>query len=229
MKLRHLCLYLWLASAAAASNKPAARFGPAPLRLPEGPGKPKISEPARLAAEAGLAAFAKDDLETARQNFQKLLLLAPENLTGLVNLGSVEYRLDHEAEAEKLLQHAVRLNPEAGLAWLTLGLIYNQQQKLEAALAACSRAVLLDPQNADAHNALASTLFAKGWYSGAEDELQKCIELRPDFAEAHFNLALAYLLRTPPAFELARRHYQKARDLGAAADESIEKKLTAAP
>ena len=46
------------------------------------------------------------------------------------------------------------------------------------------------------------------------------------YAEAHFNLAVFYLQRTPPAVELARRHYQQALNLGAAPDPQVEKSLT---
>ena len=49
--------------------------------------------------------------------------------------------------------------------------------------------------------------------------------LTPDYADAHFNLALLYLERTPPPIEMARRHYFFAIDLGAPRDEEIEKRL----
>ena len=45
------------------------------------------------------------------------------------------------------------------------------------------------------------------------------------YADAHFNLALMYLDRKPPALELARRHYEKAVSLGAEKDEVVEEKL----
>ncbi len=206
--------------------KTPAHPSPAPLVVPDSPDKPAISPEVKTAAEVGLAAFAKNDLEAARKQFQKLLQLSPGNLTALVNLGAIEFRLNHRDEAERLLKSAVRINPDAALAWLTLGVIYNDENKLDAALAALSQAVLLEPKNARAHNAFADTLWRKGWYSGAEDELQKTVELEPNFADAHYNLALAYLRHTPPAIELARRHYQKARDLGASPDPKIEQQLS---
>ena len=184
-----------------------------------------MSPAARKAAGEGIAAFGKNDLPAAREAFRKLLLEEPQNLTALVNLGLVEYRLNHPAEAEKLLKCAVRLEPDAGIAWLTLGMVCYQQNKLDAALAALSQAALLEPKDARVHNYLAVTIGGKGWDSGAESELQKAIELNPDYADAHFNLAVLYLRRTPPAVELARRHYQKALDLGAAPDPLVEKDL----
>ncbi len=227
MKLR--AVVCWLSLFAAAHAAPPDSPAALPQKVPDTPESAKLSTEAKSAAEAGLVAFAKGDLEVARTKFQKLVQLSPGNLTGLVNLGSVEYRLKHMEAAEKLLARAVRIDPDAGLAWLTLGVIYNDENKLDEALAALSRAVLLDPKNARAHNALADTLWRKGWTGGTEDELQKTVELDPDFADAHYNLALAYLRRTPPAIELARRHYERARELGAARDAAVEKQLSDAP
>ena len=55
--------------------------------------------------------------------------------------------------------------------------------------------------------------------------MRKAISLEPEYAEAHFNLAVFYLQRNPPAVELARRHYQRALDLGAAPDPDVAKQL----
>ena len=177
------------------------------------------------AAQEGLEKFAKNDLEGARDSFQQLLDLEPDNLTGLVNLGLVENRLNHPGEAERLLKRAVRIQPDAAFAWLALGIVCYGQQKFDAALAALAQAAVIEPKNPRVHNYLAVTIGAKGWHSGAELELQKAIELNPDYADAHFNLAVYYLQRTPPAVELARRHYQKALDLGAAPDPLVGKAL----
>jgi len=187
--------------------------------------KQPVSAGARKAIEEGIKAFSKKDLDAAAISFNKVLALEPGNITGLVNLGLVEFRLDHREAAETLLRKAVRVDPDSGLAWLTLGIVYYNQNKLDAALAALSQAVLIEPKNPRAHNYLAVTIGGKGWVVGAEQELQKAIELDSSYAEAHFNLAVYYLQRTPPAVELARRHYQKALDLGAAPDPLVEKDL----
>lgn len=207
---------------------PKLKAAPPPLRVPVSKGSQPLAPHVQKTADEAIAAFTRGDLQAARSGFQKLLILAPDNLTGLVNLGSVEYRLNHPEEAEKLLKRAVRAEPDAALAWLTMGVIYYDQEKLDAALAALSQAVMLDPKNARAHNYLAVTIGKKGWFDGAESELQRALEIDPDSAEAHFNLALIYLQRSTPPIELARRHYQKALDLGAAPDPLVEKSLAAA-
>jgi Flp pilus assembly protein TadD len=189
------------------------------------PGEKKAPDEAQKIARRALATLAKGDLESAKRDFLKVLQLVPDNVTTTINLGLIEYRQKNYPEAERLLDHAVRLQPENGLGWLLLGVIEYDQDKLDFALAALAQAVLWEPKNAMAHHYLGVTVGKKGWYSGAEDEMRKAIELQPNYAEAHFNLAVFYLQRNPPAVELARRHYQKARDLGAAPDYDVEKSL----
>jgi len=193
------------------------------------PAAPSLPPEAKAAAEAGISAMGKNNFAAAETSFQKFLKLSPDNISALVNLGLVELRLGHADQAQMYLERAIRVKPDAALAWMTLGVIYSNQDKTEAATAALAQAVYLNPRSPQAHNYFAVTLSKRGWYSAAEDELQKAIELAPDFAEAHFNLALTYLQRNPPAIELARRHYQKALDLGAAPDPDIAAKLAAAP
>ena len=64
-----------------------------------------------------------------------------------------------------------------------------------------------------------------GWADAAEAELQKAIELKPGYGIAHFNMALMLLERRPPSIELARRHYDKALELGVAKDDVVERRL----
>jgi len=160
-----------------------------------------------------------------RARLERILAAEPENAIALIDLGTLEYRAKHPDEAEKLMTKATRLKPEAAAAWLTLGVVACESGKLDLALAALSQAVLLEPRNAKAHSFLGVTVGRKGWLDGAEAELQKALELDETFADAHFNLAVVYLQGNPPMIELARRHYQRARDLGAAPDSLVEKQI----
>jgi Flp pilus assembly protein TadD len=195
----------------------------------DAPGAKKSPDAAQQLAAHALEAFKKGDLAAAKRDFEKVHELVPGNPATTINLGLIEYRLGpkHYPEAERLLTRAVRAAPEAGLAWLILGIVQYEQQKLNAALASLSQAVLLEPKDARAHHYLGVTIGRKGWYSGAEEELRLALELDPNYGEAHFNLAIFYLQQVPPAIELARRHYQKALELGAAADPQIERSLAA--
>jgi Tfp pilus assembly protein PilF len=45
--------------------------------------------------------------------------------------------------------------------------------------------------------------------------------VKPDYAEAHFNLAVIYATAKPPSIALAKRHYEKALELGAGPDKRL--------
>jgi len=190
------------------------------------PGQKKVSEEAQKISKRALAALAKGDLDAAREGFLKVLETVPDNVPTMINLGLVEYRSKNLEAAEKCLQSAVHLAPDASLGWLILGIVQYDRTRYDNALASLAQAAVLDPKNAMVHQYLGVTIGQKGWYSGAEDEMRKALQIDPGYAEAHFNLAVFYLQRNPPAVELARRHYQRALELGAAPDPDVEKSLT---
>jgi Flp pilus assembly protein TadD len=200
-----------------------------PLRGADINSLPMLTPEARSAIEQGLSEFRDNKFDEAEKTFQKVTEMVPNHPMGWINLGSVEYRLGKFDEAEKSLRKAVHLDPEVAQTWLTLGIVAYNKDEPEAALAALSQAAYLDSNNARAHMYLGVCMRKRGWLDAAEDELRKAVELDPNYPEAQFNLAIIYSERTPPALELARRHYYRALALGAAADPDLEKFLKRSP
>jgi Flp pilus assembly protein TadD len=224
MNARTLLLYsplLFTLGSAALAQPPKSRLNAAQELEKTAP------EEAQILARSAMAAMTRGQLAIAKRDFEKVLTLVPDNIPTTLNLGLIAYRQKNYKQAETLLKKVAHTEPENGLPWLMLGVIYYDQDKLDAALAALSTAVLHAPKEPRAHHFLGVTIGKKGWYSGAEDELRKAIALDPDYGEAHFNLAVFYLQRNPPAVELARRHYEKSLDLGGAPDPEVEKRLAA--
>jgi len=177
-----------------------------------------------LACGGGVRA-ADDADDIARARLTRILDAEPRNKLALIELGTLEARTKHPEQAISLLQRATRVDADSPAAWLALGVAACESGKLDLALAALSQAVLLEPRNAKAHSYLGVTVGRKGWLDGAEAELQRALELDDALAEAHFNLAVVYLQENPPMVELARRHYYRARDLGASPDSLVENQL----
>ena len=59
----------------------------------------------------------------------------------------------------------------------------------------------------------------------AETALRKAIQIDPNYAKAHNNLAVIYVSQNPPLVQLARWHYQKALAAGHERNAELEKLL----
>ena len=54
------------------------------------------------------------------------------------------------------------------------------------------------------------------------EELETATELDPNYADAHFNLAVVFGTQSPPNKDEARKHYKRAIELGAEPDTALE-------
>lgn len=230
-----------LASAQAETKKksPASKTPPKatpakPAASPAKPAKPAPTVPvpdeatrrdAQLLYDRALVDFQKGDLPAARKGFQAVIAVSPGNAAALVNLALVEQRGRQYADAERYLKEVLVRDLSSASAWLLMGIGAYEEGRLDAAHAHLAQAVLHAPKNAIAHQYLGVVLGRKGWYSAGEASLRRAVELDPNVADSHFSLAVMYLERESPAVELARRHYQRALELGAKPDPEIAKKL----
>lgn len=89
-------------------------------------------------------------------------------------------------------QQAIQRSPNYALAYAGLAEAYvvsfhvPPQEQYSAAKAAARRALELDDGLAEAHNALAASLFWYDWdWAGAEKEFQRALALNPNYAMAH--------------------------------------------
>jgi len=196
-----------------------------PVDIPPEAEPPVATDAVEQMGMDGIAAFEKGNFEGAREAYERVLKVEPNNLPALVNLGATEYRLGNFEEAERLLRRSLQIKPDNPTAWLNIGMIYLGRDEPMRALAAVAQAVVHAPNDPVARNYLGVAAGRNRWFDAAESELRRAIELRPDYADAHFNLAVFCLERIPPATELAKRHYREARRLGAEPDPLIEKAL----
>lgn len=173
----------------------------------------------------GMIALSKNDWDAASADFSKVLEWNASHLGALMNLGWIAQRKREWAESEVFMRRAIAVDSDNPAVWLGLGLAALEQSKLEAAIAAFAQVVALDPKSARGHRFFGLALGRRGWIQAAEEELRRSLEIEPDDAGAHFNLAVFYLQRKPVAIELGRRHYYRALDLGFGSDPAIEEIL----
>ncbi len=175
-----------------------------------------------------LARDAKSNFDTgkfraAEKDYDQILAKSPNNLYALSNLGAVYFRTGRLKAAELTLKKAVTLAPKDEFSRRTLGIVYYRQAKFDDAVTELTKALAINPKSFIAHNYLGITASEKGWQEAAEKEMLEAIAANPDYVDAHYNLAVIYATNKPPAKELAKRHYAKAKELGAEANPSLEK------
>lgn len=103
-----------------------------------------------------------------------------------------------------LIQQAIREGKAAAAAnplkadnWYSLSQIYQQiigvaEGAEQWALDSLRQAVLLDPVNPDLRLAWGGLYYALGDFESAQRQFEIAVELKPDHANAHYNLAAAY-------------------------------------
>ena len=187
--------------------------------------KPRIPDEFKDTAAKATALYNEKKFDEAAAAYQEILNKYPQSIYALSNLGVVRFQQQKYPEAEKALREAIRVAPNDAFSHSVLGIVLVQQEKYDDAIQVLSRAVALDPNDAKTRNYLGISSSRKGLQEAAEQECRKAIELDDSYGDAHFNLAVIYATQTPPAKELAKRHYNRALELGVPKDEELEKLL----
>ncbi|MDQ6940264.1 MAG: tetratricopeptide repeat protein, partial [Verrucomicrobiota bacterium] len=185
--------------------------------------KPSVPEELVPLARDAKANFDNGKFRAAEKNYDEILTKSPNNLYALSNLGAVYFRTGRLKAAELTLKKAVTLAPKDEFSRRTLGIVYYRQAKFDDAVTELTKALAINPKSFIAHNYLGITASEKGWQEAAEKEMLEAIAANPDYVDAHYNLAVIYATNKPPAKELAKRHYAKAKELGAESNPSLEK------
>jgi len=98
--------------------------------------------------------------------------------------------------AIRYFERAIRIDPNAAVAWAGLADCYNtlaaeeaapnQEELFSKATAAAVRALEIDPNLGEAHASLGYTYLFHSWdWTGAKRELDRAVELNPNDASAH--------------------------------------------
>ena len=187
--------------------------------------KPRIPEEFRETAAKATALYNEKKFDESAAAYEQILVKYPQSIYALSNLGVVRFQQQKYPEAEKALREAIRVAPNDAFSHSVLGISLVHQEKYDDAIQILSRAVALDPNDAKTRNYLGIASSRRGLQEAAEQECTKAIELDEGYGDAHFNLAVIYATKTPPTKELAKRHYNRALELGVPKDPELEKLL----
>jgi len=120
--------------------------------------------------------------------------------------------LRRSEEALALYNALISVSPEDATLWVDRGTTHFRLRHLPEAEQDFREAISRDSNLPEAHLDLGLVTLATGRDAEAETEFTRAIELRPDFAKAHFHLARIYQRRDDPR---AAFHAERAAQLSA--------------
>ncbi|MBM4329737.1 MAG: tetratricopeptide repeat protein [Deltaproteobacteria bacterium] len=180
----------------------------------------------------GILSYKKGDKEKARFHHEKAVSLNPNNPTFLKNLADFYYvELKQIDEASKLYEKVLSINPKDIETRLILANIHVELGKFDVARDCYLRVLEIEPANelalkmqealkerqqearVDLRQAYeeAQSLIKSGNLGGAIDQLEKLIQLNPDYALVHNDLGFLYFEKGEK--EKALTHYERAVEL----------------
>lgn len=178
----------------------------------------------QIAAEA-IREFSAGHMSEAERLFQRLLSMDENSVYTLGNLGAAQIELNKLKEAEINLKKAYALDPEDTFVINLLAILNLKNRKIDDAFELLSTSAKIDSNNPETQNYLGMVLGERGLRTDAEKSFRAALKADPNYAVAHYNLAVLYATTKPAYPQLANFHYQKAVSLGAARNPDFERML----
>jgi len=172
-----------------------------PRDLPAG-AAPLMAE-AQRAMDAGR-------FDEAEAKLRDILRQDETNVWVLGTLAGVQMEMNRPPEAEVTLKRALAVDSADPASLYLMGALKFQQGQYDAALDALSLSAKAAPDDHRTQYFLGKTLLQKGMRAQGETALRRAVNLKPNWGEAHFSLAMVYATQQPPFKELAQWHYNKA-------------------
>ncbi|MBI4850339.1 MAG: tetratricopeptide repeat protein [Acidobacteria bacterium] len=130
----------------------------------------------------------------AEKELKRAIDIAPSQATPKGMLGNVYYLQGRYDEALDLFNQAIKIFPKEDPAqsyiYLNLARIYHKRKDYPQSIKSFRRAIELSLPDALLNQELAVILAESGNLNEAKTQLEKAIELKPNFAEAQYNLAI---------------------------------------
>jgi tetratricopeptide (TPR) repeat protein len=148
----------------------------------------------------------------AEQALFKAIECSPSLAEAYVLLGGIRLKDGDLDGCLDFNQKAVKARPGFSEGYGNIGFVQLQKGNVDKAIQALERATAFNFRFLQAFTTLASAYLMKGHVDKSIEAGLKAIKLEPNFPVAHNNLAIAYLQKG--AFDLAKRHCDKAIELG---------------
>lgn len=127
----------------------------------------------------------------AENLLRKLVILHPNDPAAHIQLGRMLAIAGKNDGAIAEMQSGLKLDPTDKKAQRDLADVYFGTKKFAEAAQIYSALLLNSPNDADLHYMLGRSMLQQKKFADAQGELEKTIQLKPDFGEAYGDLALA--------------------------------------
>lgn len=135
----------------------------------------------------GYLLWTQGQYDEAAREFQAELANVPDNVQALTYLADIHIKLNHPREARPLLDKAIRISPQMGLAHLDLGVIEADAGNNDIAVRELKLAAQLSPTDVKPHYRLARLYQAMGNKQEAAAEFAKTKALTKAADDTVFN------------------------------------------
>ena len=149
-----------------------------------------------------------NNLQDARNYYQKVLELDPNHSQTLNNLGAIFLVLGERLKAKNCYEKVIELNPNYADAHNNLGNILKELGERLKAKECYEKAISINPNYLNAHYNLGTTFRELGERLKAKNCYEKVIELNPNYVDAHNSLGI--ILKELGEIEKAKECYEKA-------------------
>ncbi len=162
----------------------------------------------------GIIAYQQEELDKAIEIMQDALGSFEEaDKRELIPYLSSFYQQKGELEtAEQLVRQGLEITPEDTDLLFELGVLYDKQQRSDAAIETMERVLEIDPDHADALNYIGYTYADKGIHlDQAEEMIRRALEQKPE--NGYIIDSLGWLYYQRGMYEKAATHIEKAARL----------------
>ena len=185
-----------------------------------------LSPQAREIADLGTKLYKDKRFFDAVIIFRRALKVAPDNLFVIAHVAIAKIQVGKISDARVGLEKVLLKKPKDLLVLTNLAIVYSRLKDFDKVIATLNLILEIDPQNAVAHHDMGVVLGKTGKLKESEEYFLRSIALDPNYTNAHLTLASLYMDQKPPALDLARSNYEKAKALGAEPDLLLERRLT---
>jgi tetratricopeptide (TPR) repeat protein len=140
----------------------------------------------------GVVLFQQGYLEQARESFEQVVAVKPDDPDAYYNLGTLNLRRNDFPQARRYLEQTLKLRPNYPEAWNNLGMMAAQEGRPEEAIRDFQQSLLLRPRYAIALLNLGNVYRRQRDFGKAEESLSHALEIQPDDPETSYSLGMLY-------------------------------------